>query len=111
MQVWRSPSGRITVISPVGELDFASVDELRENLLSACVDSRLVLVDLLAVTFLESMTLGVLVGAMKRCRAQGSQLLVMNAQGICRRVLLTTGLGSLLGETHAPGLVPDPLSG
>lgn len=102
MDVWRSPSNRTAVVSPAGELDLATSGELRTALLQACEGSRLVLVDLVAVTFLDSTALGVLVGAQKRCQSNGAQLLVINATGICLKVLRVTGLGGLISDEPLP---------
>ncbi|MCU1586863.1 MAG: anti-sigma-factor antagonist [Frankiales bacterium] len=105
MRVWRSISTNVAVVTPLGELDLAAADELREALEEACNGSRLVLVDLAGVTFLDSTTIGVLVGASKRCTEAGKEFQVINAWGICLKVLRLTGLTGLMGEKRAPVLL------
>ena len=60
------------VIAVSGEIDVATAPQLRECLhrVIAQGESTIVL-DLLGVTFLDSTALGVLVGALKRCREAG----------------------------------------
>jgi anti-sigma B factor antagonist len=108
MRVWRSISTNVAVVSPTGDLDLSSAHVLRERLIEACKDSRLVLVDLVGVTFLDSTALGVLVGASRRCAKAGQEFQVINAWGTCLKVLQLTGLSFLLGSTaDAPGAVPQ----
>jgi anti-anti-sigma factor len=105
MRVWRSISTNVAVVTPSGELDLSTADELRDSLEEACEGSRLVLVDLAGVTFLDSTTLGVLIGASKRCADAGKEFQVINAWGICLKILRLTGLTQLMGEQPAPVLL------
>lgn len=65
------------ILRPAGELDIATVADLRgrvvEIIESGCVD---LVVDLSAVTFIDSSGLGVIVGTMKRATAAGGRLVV-----------------------------------
>jgi anti-sigma B factor antagonist len=105
MRVWRSISTNVAVVTPLGELDLLTADELRAALQKACEGSRLVLVDLAGVTFIDSTTIGVLVGASKRCADAGKEFQVINAWGISLKVLRLTGLTQLMGEEPAPVLL------
>jgi len=60
-----------------GEADLSNAPELKERL-SVAIDSgaRGVLVDLMDATFIDSTTLGVLVGAVKRLRPAGGELAI-----------------------------------
>lgn len=98
MEVWFSPTRRVAVVSPRGELDLAGVDAMRRALLHACEAERLVLVDLAAVTFMDSAALGVIVGAVKRAQRRGAALQVWNATGEPLRAIQITGLDVLLAK-------------
>jgi anti-sigma B factor antagonist len=59
----------VALVTVRGEIDLASSSELRTCLHGLCAsDSTAVAVDLRGVTFLDSSALGVLVGALRRCR-------------------------------------------
>jgi len=77
------------VVSASGELDMAVKDELRQ-VLSAL--QGVVIVDLSAVTFIDSSTIGVFVGAHKRLSADGGALRLRSPQGLPRRALEVVGL-------------------
>jgi anti-anti-sigma factor len=103
-----TPPGRLTVsthsasdgrfrLAVAGELDIASVDELRAAL-SAALDQgpSAVLVDLDALTFMDSTGISALVAAHRQAAAGGVVLTVVNSRGIVRRVLELTGTLSQL---------------
>ena len=77
------------VVCATGELDMAVKDELRA-VLSSLVG--VVTVDLAAVTFVDSSTIGVFVGAHKRLSADGGALRLRSPQGLPRRALEVVGL-------------------
>jgi len=52
-------------------------------------------VDLLAVTFLDSTALGVLVGALKRCRERGGELQLVMADPRILKIFEITGLSTV----------------
>ncbi len=110
MKPWLSATGRTAVVTPDGEFDMCKAAALREALLEACTASGvvLVLVDLGAVTFLDSTCIGVLVGASKRCAAAGRGFRLLNAHGMVLKVLTITGVRTLLQVDEAtPLLVRD----
>lgn len=87
---------RPPVIAVSGEIDVATAPQLRECLhgVIAQGDATVVL-DLLGVTFLDSTALGVLVGALKRCREAGGDLQVVVADPRIMKIFEITGLTSV----------------
>lgn len=76
-----------------GELDAHSAPELRARL-HALIDegSGRLIVDLAGVTFLDSTILGLLVGALRRMRESGGELLLVYPPEPARRIFAFTGL-------------------
>lgn len=86
----------VPVITVAGEIDVASAPQLREALHKVIADGHTtVVLDLLAVTFLDSTALGVLVGALKRCRELGGELHVVVADPRIVKIFEITGLTSV----------------
>ncbi len=77
------------VVTATGELDLAVKDELREVLSPL---TGVVTIDLTEVTFVDSSTIGVFVGAHKRLTANGGALRLRNPQDMPRRALEIVGL-------------------
>jgi anti-sigma B factor antagonist len=70
--------GGVACAKVVGEADLHTAPELKDVLGALVADgARLVLVDLSLATFLDSTTLGVLMGVMKKLRAQGGQIAIV----------------------------------
>jgi anti-sigma B factor antagonist len=98
-------TGRVTVddadgtvvVSPAGELDAFTAPELRSELhgLLADVSAKRLVVDLTAVTFLDSSALGVLVGALRRLRERGGELHVVQPRPTVRRIFELTALDAV----------------
>jgi anti-sigma B factor antagonist len=83
----------VPVITVAGEIDVASAPQLREALHKVIADGHTtVVLDLLAVTFLDSTALGVLVGALKRCRELGGELHVVVTDPRIMKIFEITGL-------------------
>jgi anti-sigma B factor antagonist len=88
----RSAQGA-TVVAVTGEIDVATAPQLQETLHALIAQGHPSLViDLLAVTFLDSTALGVLVGALKRCRDQGGDLQLVVADARIMKIFEITGL-------------------
>ena len=84
------------VIAVSGEIDVATAPQLREALHSVIAQGEATIVlDLLGVTFLDSTALGVLVGALKRCRELGGELHVVVADPRIVKIFEITGLTSV----------------
>jgi anti-anti-sigma factor len=80
-----------------GELDSESAAPLRTVLAEQLEAGHDVLVDLAAVTFIDSSGLGVLAGALKRFQATGHHLRLHAPTPPIRRVLDMTGLANAFG--------------
>jgi anti-sigma B factor antagonist len=90
-----SPDG-VAVLSVTGELDIATAPRLREQLESTIeAGSDPVIVDLLGVTFIDSTALGVLIGALKKCRESDTELRLVVAEARVLKVFEITGLTSV----------------
>jgi anti-sigma B factor antagonist len=81
------------LISLAGEVDLYTAPEFKQQLLEVIGQgSKTVLVDLTDTTFIDSTTLGVLVGGVKRLRPNGGQLaLICNDRNITK-IFEITGL-------------------
>jgi len=80
-----------------GELDLATVAQLREQLREAEVDTDIIVIDLRGVSFVDSSGLGELVAANQRARRRQARLVVVRGEGTrMAKVLATTGLDSVL---------------
>ena len=85
------------ILSVSGEVDVASAAQLRQRLvgLDEAGQRRLVL-DLEGVEFLDSMGLGVLIGAYRRAAERGGVMAVVIARPAIRRVFDITGLTDVM---------------
>ncbi|MGD0313224.1 MAG: STAS domain-containing protein [Acidimicrobiales bacterium] len=83
-------------IAVSGEVDVATAPTLREHLYEA-IDrsSGPVIVDLLAVTFIDSTALGVLIGAQERCEERGTDLRIVLKEARILKIFEITGLTDL----------------
>jgi anti-sigma B factor antagonist len=75
-----------------GELDVGNAPQLRQAVGAALDEHGSLVVDLSAVTFLDSVTLGVLIGAYNRVRDTGGALGVVCTDERVLRVFRITGL-------------------
>jgi anti-sigma B factor antagonist len=83
----------VPVVSASGEIDVATAPPLRDRLQALTTSGKsTVVVDLLGVTFLDSTALGVLVGALKRCREGGGDLPLVIEEPRILKVFEITGL-------------------
>jgi anti-sigma B factor antagonist len=86
----------VPIIAVIGEIDVATAPQLRERLHGVIAEGRAtVVLDLLGVTFLDSTALGVLVGALKRCRELGGELHVVVADARIKKIFEITGLNKV----------------
>lgn len=98
-------AGRV-VVTLTGECDLAVRDELEAALHAAVTSAQIVIVDLAALTFLDSSGVHGLVTAHRTARDRGGQLSVVNPSGVVAVVLEVTGVDALLSPT-----VDDPRRG
>jgi anti-sigma B factor antagonist len=85
--------GDVTVIALAGEVDLYTAPEFKEALLEAIADGvRTVIVDLTDTTFIDSTTLGVLVGGLKRLRPEDRTLALVCSDQNITKIFEITGL-------------------
>jgi anti-sigma B factor antagonist len=85
------------VVTVEGELDVATAPGLRDELTRIADDGgRDVIVDLLAVPFLDSVALGLLVETSKRMKGRGGALRIVCADRRIARIIEITGLDRVL---------------
>lgn len=102
LSVAHSPSRERAVLTASGELDLATCPDLRSALAGARRGgASTVVVDLGAVTFVDSSVLGVLVEA-HRALVPGQRMQVTGASGLPLRVLQLTGLDGVLDVVRSP---------
>jgi anti-sigma B factor antagonist len=90
-RVEEEPALGATILSIHGEADLHSAPALRDAIATAIEDGAQELVlDLSDTTFVDSMTLGVLLGAMKRIRARGGHLRLVVPGTDVRRIFEIT---------------------
>ncbi|MFA4044639.1 MAG: hypothetical protein HZRFUVUK_001436 [Candidatus Fervidibacterota bacterium] len=86
----------IAIVSPEGELDLSTAEALRERLKEAIsVASVGVIVDLSRVNFMDSVTLGVLLGGMKKAKDKGIEFVLASPSEHDRRVISMVHLDSV----------------
>lgn len=80
-----------------GEVDVYTAPELREKLLPLCErNQHKVVVDLAEVTYMDSMGLGVLIGAYKASQRADGELVITGATARVERLFNITGLNELI---------------
>jgi anti-sigma B factor antagonist len=90
--------GSYEIIEVGGEIDVYTAPKLREALVTAVDDGHHnLVVDVQKVDFLDSTGLGVLVGALKRVRADGGSLDIVCTQERILKIFQITGLDKVFG--------------
>src|SRR5690606_31224716 len=86
------------IIAVGGEIDVYTAPRLREAIVAAIEDGhRRLIVDVEQVEFLDSTGLGVLVGALKRVRADGGSLDIVCTHERILKIFEITGLDKVFG--------------
>lgn len=93
----RTADGAAVLLSLSGELDINSRDELHDAVLAA-VSTGDVIVDLQAVSFIDSEALSALIDGYNAARERGSVFRVVKATGLVDRVLSVSGALDLFGH-------------
>jgi anti-sigma B factor antagonist len=112
--VRKTPSGW-TVVSFRGELDLAVAPRLREFLLELIdQEGPFLVIDLRAISFLDSAALGTLAGLLRRVAARGGEIRIACLPGPVGKLLEITRLdavfevhGSVEDACTGVGVVPD----
>ncbi|HEV8275618.1 MAG TPA: STAS domain-containing protein [Streptosporangiaceae bacterium] len=94
VQVKREPG--YTIVTVAGELDIATVPQLREHLVALLAGHRPLVIDLDRVSFCDATGLGVLVGAANRAGASGASVHLICSRPQTRRLFQLTGLAQRL---------------
>jgi len=106
----RSPGGTVVLVLH-GEADLHVAPEVRDRLLEAIESGASgIVVDLAEVTFVDSMMLGALLGAMKRMRSKGALRVVVSSPEIRRlfEITLLDRVFSLDESRHAALAAIEP---
>ena len=95
-----------------GEVDLSTAPELKE-LLNGVIDGgrEVVLVDLSKATFIDSTTLGVLMGAVKRVRPDGGEVAIACADPNIRKIFEITLLDRVFAIFDGPEAGAEHLRG
>lgn len=90
--------GQYEVLQVTGEVDVYTAPRLRERLIDLVNQGHHhLVVDVEKVEFLDSTGLGVLVGGLKRVRANGGSLLIVCTQERLLKIFRITGLEKVFG--------------
>lgn len=91
----------VVVVKVHGEVDVYTAPKMKEEM-QRCIDTGLtnVVVDLAGVAYMDSSGLGVLIGALKRAREAGGELIVSAPNARIARIMDVTGLGRIF-NVHA----------
>jgi anti-sigma B factor antagonist len=80
-----------------GELDLHTAPGMRDRIATLMAEGAdRIALDLSAVPFMDSSSLGVIVAALKRLREQGGELALVGATGSPAKVLSITGLDQVI---------------
>ena len=97
----------VYAISLAGEIDLYTAPEFKQQLLEVIGEgARVVVVDLTRTTFIDSTTLGVLVGGLRRLRTNDGRLAIVCSDPNITKIFEITGLDRVfaLSETRADAL-------
>jgi anti-sigma B factor antagonist len=87
------PSEGVVVIALSGEVDLYTAPEFKQQLIDAVAEgARHVVVDLSETTFIDSTTLGVLVGGVRRLREHDGDLSLVCSDRNISKIFEITGL-------------------
>jgi len=88
----------VWIVTLRGEIDAYSAPSLRDDLRSLVEDrgALVVVIDLAAVTFLDSSGLGAIVGTLRRLRERGGRLAIVQPESAASRIFEHTGLDAVL---------------
>lgn len=89
-------NGDSYVISLTGEVDLYTAPEFKQQLIDAVADgAKHVVVDLTDTTFIDSTTLGVLVGGVRRLREKDGDLSLVCSDRNINKIFEITGLDQI----------------
>ena len=105
----RAVDGDRHVVAVTGEIDLFTAPEFKQRV-AAPIDAgrRHVVVDLTATSFIDSSSLGVLIGAHRRLRRHGGRLVIVCSNDAIAKTFRITGLDSVFTIV---GSVEEALNG
>ena len=93
LQIDVTATGGYTVVSPQGEIDFATGPQLKDAITELLVAGEVnLVVDLLGVDFIESTGLGALIGGRRRAHALKGSLVLVCTEDQMLKIFRITGL-------------------
>jgi len=92
LSVNNNGNGNYTIVVS-GEIDICSAPDFKEKLYSAIGDIPAdVVLDFTNLEYIDSMGLGILVGALKRIKGHGHDIVIKNAGSTVKKLFRITGL-------------------
>jgi len=95
-----TPEG--VIVSPIGEIDLATIDAVREQLDAARATTNLVHLDLRGVTFIDSAGVRLVVEGARDLARQGGELVVIRGGPEVTRLFELVGLDGRVRMLDAP---------
>lgn len=90
---WHQHAEGLSIVSPDGDLDLSNAHELRECIKQAlAATNQGVIVDMSNVTLMDSATIGVLLGGMRRAGEKGVKFALAGLRPTERRTITMTRL-------------------
>src|SRR4051812_21544768 len=84
--VTRRRAGDAVVVMPEGEIDLATIDQVRAEIDAASGEARLVVLDLRSVTFIDSAGIRLVIEGTRALADAGGELAVVRGSAEVRRV-------------------------
>ena len=91
------PEQKVTVLELAGEVDFYERQRFVDAVDQAAHGPNLLVIDLDRVRYMDSIGLGVLIGAHKMMIERGGRFTIVAATPLIRRLVVMTGLDRLFG--------------
>jgi len=94
--------GKILTAVPTGELDYHQAERLRTQIDSAFEKSacRHILLDMAAVSFMDSSGIGMIIGRYKKAEARGGRLVLSNMGEPLTRLFDMSGLAKIVSRAE-----------
>jgi anti-sigma B factor antagonist len=95
--------GQPVIVTLPAEIDMANVDALGEQLAAAFAPgTRVVIADMTATTFCDSIGIGMLIRAQKQATARDAELRLLLPRPNVLRIMTIQGVDTLLPIYHSP---------
>jgi|SRR4051794_36085034 len=100
--VTRRRVGDAVIVAPAGEIDLATIDAVAAEIDAGSAEAALVVLDLRAVTFLDSAGIRLVLTSARRLAAAGGELAVVHGPAEVQRVFNLVGLDGRVRLLDAP---------